>query len=931
MADNVLEDLKVSASDRQDGDTEQYFAESNGIELDPLAGKEGGNESMRLAKFWLDQIKAVDDMQQKWVKRGEKIVKRYRDERYKAEDDGTRRFNSLWCNVEILRPALYAREPLAIVERRFRDKDPTGRGAAQILERTLRSNLEISGFGMAVNQAVQDYLLPGRGQAWVRYEPKFGPGISIPVENSVDMSDAQGNLEPDEKEIENNPTEEKLADTGDRIIRETAPVDYISWTDFYMFPAKARIFKEVTAVGKRCFMTRDQLKDRFGDEIGKQIPLAQREKTRRNPGQETSQFYNDNDARKGEIFEIWSRQDEKVYWVAEGYGYLCDRKDDPLQLEDFFPVPPPIQSNTTTDSLVPVPDFIQYQDQAIEIDNISQRLSMLTKACKVVGVYNAQAKNIQRMLQEGVDNELIPVDQWAAFAEKGGVAGQISMLPLKEIIGVINELTGVRQRVMQDMDRLTGITDIMRGTTDARETMGAQRLKTNGSSTRLQWRQEVIAEFCKNIIKIQADVISKHFSTQTLIEMSGAMYDEMLGADKTPVPVDPSMPGLAELVPELTPLSADQGPPLPSGPAAGMSPVGVPASPPVAGVPPGIIPQQASGMPQQSAMPVGNPVVNNMSSSLQNGPPGAASALPPQVAGAAPPLPGQPQMPGAAVASPNPMPGLPMPLPAPQPIILPRGIIRIASAINLLRSDKLRGFRVEIETDSTIYGDSQQEKADRIEFLKVVGPFMQQASQIVMQTPQAAPVIASMIGFVVRGFKVGRDLEAKIDDLADQMEKIAQQATANPQAPPPNPVMVKAQADQAKAASELQRTQIETQGEQNRQQLENQGDIQEAQVNAEAKKIEAQAEMRRAELEERQIELEMLREKNKAREIELKYGQHLNELDDNDAQRIHETFQSDSQQAHQQNMHHLQRVAKQEQSFNKPIPTNGAKKSPAIQ
>ena len=43
------------------------------------------------------------------------------------------------------------------------------------------------------------------------------------------------------------------------------------------------------------------------------------------------------------------------------------------------------------------------------------------------------------------------------------------------------------------MDRLTGITDIMRGTTDARETLGGQRLKSNSAGTRLQRRQNEAA------------------------------------------------------------------------------------------------------------------------------------------------------------------------------------------------------------------------------------------------------------------------------------------------------------------------------------------------------------------------------------------------------------------------------------------------------
>src|SRR4029077_2495106 len=105
-----------------------------------------------------------------------------------------------------------------------------------------------------------------------------------------------------------------------------------------------------------------------------------------------------------------------VFWIGDGYDYLMDRKDDPLKLENFFPCPRPLFANQTTGTLVPVPDYLEYQDQAIQIDELTQRISMLAKACKVAGVYNAAATEVKRLLDESVENELIPVDDWAAFA-----------------------------------------------------------------------------------------------------------------------------------------------------------------------------------------------------------------------------------------------------------------------------------------------------------------------------------------------------------------------------------------------------------------------------------------------------------------------------------------------------------------------------------
>ena len=80
----------------------------------------------------------------------------------------------------------------------------------------------------------------------------------------------------------------------------------------------------------------------------------------------------------GIVYEIWNKDDGKVYWVADGYPHLCDVQEDPLKLENFFPTPRPLYANATNDTLIPVPDYYQYQDQAAQIDELTQRIALLT-------------------------------------------------------------------------------------------------------------------------------------------------------------------------------------------------------------------------------------------------------------------------------------------------------------------------------------------------------------------------------------------------------------------------------------------------------------------------------------------------------------------------------------------------------------------------
>ena len=357
---------------------------------------------------WTLELQLAKKTTTEWFDRARKIVRRYRDERDAVAKDYYR-FNILWSNVQTLFPAIYAKCPKADVSRRFNLADPVGRVAALILERTLNFEIEhYSDFDGGMRAAVEDVLLPGCGTAWVRYEPKTAPMEA----ESADTNGEQLTCLTDDVEI------------PERIIAERSPVDYVYWEDFLVSPA--RTWEEVRWVGRRVYLSRDEGIERFGEDF-KSVPLDH-----------TPADLKDNDKvmkvqdafKKAEIYEIWDKPSGKVIWLSKSYNKLLDEKTDPLELEGFFPCPKPLLATTTTGSMVPVPDYVEYQDQARELDLISDRIHMLDKAIKVVGVYNSAATGVQRMLNEGVDNQLIPVDNWAMFAEAGGIKGQTDWLPI---------------------------------------------------------------------------------------------------------------------------------------------------------------------------------------------------------------------------------------------------------------------------------------------------------------------------------------------------------------------------------------------------------------------------------------------------------------------------------------------------------------------
>lgn len=431
--------------------------------------------------FWIGQIDTYEQKFQPWEKRSKEIIDRYRDERKNTK--GRAKFNILWSNVQTLSPALYARPPKVNIDRRFQDNDDLGRYSALVLERASSYFVGQDMFDDVMKQSVLDRLLSGRGTTWIRYVPTFKAVEQV----TDDMSEDQ------------------------ELMYEDVVPDYVHWCDFGH--TWARTWQEVRGVWRRVFLSRAELVKRFGEEIGNKIPLDARVKTE--DGKETDI------GNKAVVYEIWDRVKKKALWVHRDMPEVLDEKDDPLKLKDFFPCPKPLYSTLTNDSLVPVPDYILYQDQARELDTLTGRIESITKALKVAGVYAADAQGLDRLLSEGTENKLIPVDQWAAFAEKGGLAGVFSLMPMNEIVQTLVALYEARDKVKQDLYEITGISDVIRGATKANETATAQQLKGQYASLRLDNMQKDVSRFSRDMVRIITEIIAEHFSIETIKQISG--------------------------------------------------------------------------------------------------------------------------------------------------------------------------------------------------------------------------------------------------------------------------------------------------------------------------------------------------------------------------------------------------------------------------
>ncbi len=450
-----------------------------------------------LAQRWQTEIQASQQELLKFHQDANRITQRYLDKRDAYAKDESK-VNLFWSTMQVLLSMLYARPPKADVARSFQDyDDDVARVSGTILQRLLNRAFDdnVSAWDSAVRQGIEDWLVVGSGQIWLRYEVTTEP-YEIPA-----VFDEYGQ--------ELSPAEE-----AERIVNEDAPCDYIYWEDFFYSPA--RTWHEVRWVARRVFMTKDQLVARFGEAIAAQVPLGNYSKK----DQVNDQSPKHDPWNKAEVFEIWCKEQRKVYWYAKSCDVILDVKDDPLGLDGFFPCPKPLAANVTSSNFMPRADYIFAQDQFNELDEINTRITWLTRAAKVVGVYDKSAEGIQRVFNQGSENQMIPVDNWAMFAEKGGIKGQVDWIPIDQVVNAIDHLRQYRQDKVVQIYEVLGVSDIMRGSSKASETAAAQQIKAQFGSTRIQLKQFYIADWITQALRIKAEIICKHFQPETIIKRS---------------------------------------------------------------------------------------------------------------------------------------------------------------------------------------------------------------------------------------------------------------------------------------------------------------------------------------------------------------------------------------------------------------------------
>lgn len=414
-------------------------------------------------KNWMSAIEMAGKEEEPWRADADATLKRYRQSQ-------AGQFNILFANTQTTVPALYNSEPVPDVRRRFGDDDPDGKAVATALERGISIQAELYDFNSCMEAAVKDRQLQGRGVTRVRVVD--GPNGSRRIE-----------CEP------------------------------VIWDDFRRGPAK--LWRDVPWIAFRHKLTRDELVE-MSPKHGKDVEL---DATMGDPkkGEDLPEMF-----KRAIVWEIWDKATGTYFFIAESF------KDGPLLVEEdayklrgFFCVPEPLYAVRTTDTLVPVCEFTIWKPLADEVDTLTARIIAIVKVMKWRGLYDGAFAGLVEKLEELDDGQLAAADDPARAMQQGGIEKAVWMMPVADAARLVESLYLAREQAKNQLYEMTGVADILRGSTQASETATAQQIKAQWGSLRLQEAQAGVQRYARDLFRMMADLMSEILEPEEIAAMTG--------------------------------------------------------------------------------------------------------------------------------------------------------------------------------------------------------------------------------------------------------------------------------------------------------------------------------------------------------------------------------------------------------------------------
>ena len=471
--------------------------------------------------WWKNEITQSEERRKRFTELAEESIRVYNAQRHAPMlNDAERRLNVWWYCVNTLLPAFYSSTPKAEVNLRKRTGGLKYSLGSVILERNLQYALDqYFNFDLVGFNAALQFLLTGQAVLWARYDAKFGKqmqefavirdpmgqlidGLGQPYMGGTEGAVEQGNLLMMQQEVEQK-------------VDEKAVLELVQYTDY--FCNDARTESEIEWQGRRAYLDRDDVKDKFGADVADSLSYnAHPQVMRDSIGKRDDRFEG-----KAELFEIWCEKTNKVYWLAKGEEkMIIESSEPPIKFDKFYPCSV-IRQSVDPDSVIPISDYAHCKDLILEVERLTTRIHAVTQAIRTNGLYDPAIGAMVQELLTG-DLKLSPAQNWPSYKGRGGLAQSIEWMPIEQYVNALQILQQARTAAQDKLYEVLKVSDLLRGTSDQYKSATANRLENQWSSLGLIVRQNMFTKFVSDAIANLGTIIAEQFDAERIMDIGDA-------------------------------------------------------------------------------------------------------------------------------------------------------------------------------------------------------------------------------------------------------------------------------------------------------------------------------------------------------------------------------------------------------------------------
>lgn len=423
--------------------------------------------------YWYDQIKDALKRDSDYLKMAKDAVNVFR-----MKSGNRPEFNALVTTAEILLPALYSEVPQPDVQRRSFSYTPEKSLEARVAEYLLRflldqNNPNIPTFHDVMKKSTLESYVAGR---------------SVIRQVYTSQVDSSGQVSKEVQEF-------KLF-THDRFLHSEAQFwEDVNWFAYIHYMTKEECEQAELVVPEQGYNCTSL-------EIDKETDAKQAGRS----------------GKYARIYEIWDKTKRQVYYYNEFAEDLLKTIDDPYELEGFFPSMEPLTFCKTGRLDIYIPPYEYYRSRVRELNRVTERLDKVVEAMRIRGAYHGNNPDMEKIASLR-DNEFFPVTNAVDLAN-GGLDKHIWIWPIEKLAAVHQNLLGHRATIKADLDEITGVSDVMRGSNKASESAEAVKMKSQWGNVRMTVRQSDIAGYIQSMYRLTLELAITSFTVESIAGMT---------------------------------------------------------------------------------------------------------------------------------------------------------------------------------------------------------------------------------------------------------------------------------------------------------------------------------------------------------------------------------------------------------------------------